>query len=168
MNRILSGGFSGRLFEKVRTQRGLAYSVFGQYGCNFFYPGIFFVGLSTRTAATAEGVTVVKSVLEGLHQQVGAVELEQAKEQFFSSLVFRYDQAGEILERRMYYAYRDMDEESFQKLIQEIREVTSRDVLRVAREYLRPDGLTVLSVGEEEKLVEQLQTLGDVAVLPQP
>lgn len=168
MNKILSGGFSGRLFEKIRTKMGLAYSVSGRYGCNFFYPGMFYVGLKTRTSATAKAIQVVEAELERLQQGVEPVELDQAKQQFFNSLVFRYDQAEEILGRRIHYAYRGMDGDSFQELIQKIRQVTTEDVVRVAREYVRPDSLTVLAVGEEKKLLQQMQKLGQVEVLPLP
>lgn len=168
MNVILSGGFSGRLFRKIRTEMGLAYSVDGHYGCDFFYPGVFYVGLKTRTESTTEAIQAVKKELDLLQQGVSQEELEQAKEQVLNSLVFRYDEAEEILERRMHYAYRGMDKDSFRKLIRNMREVTTRDVVRVARKHVRPDSLTVVVVGEEKELVEQLRSLGKVEVLPPP
>lgn len=36
MNQVLSGGFSGRLLQIIRSEMGLAYSVYGQYGMNSF------------------------------------------------------------------------------------------------------------------------------------
>ncbi|MDX1641657.1 MAG: pitrilysin family protein, partial [Balneolaceae bacterium] len=50
MNEVLSGGFSGRLFKEVRTELGLAYSVFGQYEMNTFYPGTFYAGVMTKSS----------------------------------------------------------------------------------------------------------------------
>ncbi|MEX2396244.1 MAG: pitrilysin family protein, partial [Balneolales bacterium] len=41
MNEVLSGGFSGRLFQIVRSDMGLAYSVFGSYQSNIQYRGQF-------------------------------------------------------------------------------------------------------------------------------
>src|SRR5690625_7425513 len=41
MNRILSGGFAGRLMRIIRSQMGLDYTVFGQYSSNNVYPGVF-------------------------------------------------------------------------------------------------------------------------------
>ena len=168
MEKILSGGFSGRLFETIRTEMGLAYSVFGQYGCHFFYPGMFFVGLSTRTDATADAVEAVKAEIERIQKEAGKKELKQARDQFFNSLVFRFDPVEKILERRMRYAYQGMAADTFQQLIRDIRQVAVADVVRVAREYLNPDSLTTLAVGETEKLVDQLNSLGQVEVLPQP
>lgn len=168
MNQLLSGGFSGRLFETIRTEMGLAYSVSGHFGSHYFYPGLFYVELQTRTPATAEAVSAVRQVLQQMQQGVTPEELDQAKAQFFNSLVFRYDQAEEILGRRMQYAFRGMAPDSFQTLIQEIREVDAGDVARVARRYVKPDRLTVVAVGKEKAVEDQLEKLGRVTVLPRP
>ena len=160
LNKILSGGFSGRLFEKVRTEMGLAYSVFGEYGCNYFYPGMFFVGLKTKTSATAKAIKVVEKELSRVQKGVSKQELEQAKDQFFNSLVFRYDEPSEFLARRMYYVYRKMPKDSFEDLVQQIREVTASDIEEIARKYLHPEKLKVLVVGKKQELVGQLEDLG--------
>jgi len=165
-NQVLSGGFSGRLFESIRTEKGLAYSVFGDFGCNVFYPGMFFVGLETKTDRTAEAVRAVRSELRRMQQQgVTEEELRQAKDQFLNSLVFRYESPLEVLKRRLYYAYSGMDQDSFEQLIEEIKAVGPKDVHRVAREYIRIDELKVLLVGSEDELQQQLDRLGAVREL---
>jgi predicted Zn-dependent peptidase len=168
MNKILGGGFTGRLFETIRTEMGLAYSVSGGYGAHYFYPGLFRVVLSTETANTAKAARAVKEVLKGLQAAVGPEELEQAKEQFFNSLVFRYDRPEDILSRRMVYAYRGMPPDSFRTLIRDIRQTTVGEVIRAARETLSPDSLITLAVGKQAPLVQQLEAFGEVEVLPKP
>jgi zinc protease len=163
MNKILSGGFSGRLFRTIRSKKGYAYSVFGQFGCEHYYPGMFFVGLKTKTAQTAKAIREVESVLRRLKRKgVSQRELDQAKDQFFNSLVFRFDKPEEILGRRMEYEYRHMPADSFDRLIEEIRKVTAEDVQRAAREYIDMDRIEVLVVGEGDALQPQLRKLGPV------
>ena len=61
MNEVLSsGGFSGRLMQSVRTEQGLAYSVFGSYGSSTLYKGQFYAGLFTRSEATADAIKAVR------------------------------------------------------------------------------------------------------------
>ena len=43
MNEVLSGGFSSRLFSRLRSDQGLAYYIYGAYGTNFQFPGVFFM-----------------------------------------------------------------------------------------------------------------------------
>jgi len=166
MNTILSGGFSGRLFEVVRTKEGLAYSVSGSYGCNYFYPGLFYVALQTKSERTAEAIRVVKRELEKLRSEgVTQEELNQARRQFLNSLVFRFDKPEEILERKLFYAYRGMELDSFQKLIEQLKNVAVEDVNRVARDYIKLENIETVVVGREADVLEQLQSLGDVTVV---
>ncbi|HBW58327.1 MAG TPA: peptidase M16, partial [Oscillatoriales bacterium UBA8482] len=40
MNGVLNG-FGGRLFNNLRSRQGLAYSVYGYWGADYDYPGVF-------------------------------------------------------------------------------------------------------------------------------
>ena len=163
MDKILSGGFSGRLFQTIRSEKGLAYAVFGRFGCEYYYPGMFFVGLKTKTGQTALAIREVRSVLRRLKEEgVSRKELERAKDQFFNSLVFRFDKPEEILGRRMHYEYRNMPADSFDRLIEDVREVTVQDVQRVAREYIRMERMETLVVGQGDELRPQLKKLAPV------
>lgn len=160
MNTILGGGFSGRLFENIRTRKGLAYAVFGRYDSKVFYPGMFYVGAKTKSARTLEAVKAMKEVLRRLQQEgVDQAEVDQAKEQILNSLVFRYDKPEEVLGRRIHYEYRGMDPDSFEELIRGVKETTPGDIERVAREALDLDRLQVLLVGNRDELSSQLKTI---------
>ncbi len=166
LNEVLSGGFSGRLFRNLRSNQGLAYSVFGRFGCEYYYPGMFFVGLQTKSSRTAEAIQKAKTELSQLQEQgVRQEELQLAKDRFLNSLVFRYDNPEKVLSRKMQYAYRGMDLDSFRQLAREVRQVEAEDVNRVAREYLRPQKLQVLVVGDKSQVLDQLQELGEVREL---
>lgn len=163
MNKILSGGFSGRLFENIRTRQGLAYAVFGRYGCNYFYPGMFFVGLKTKTSRTREAILEVQKQIKRLQKSgVTRQELEQAQSQFNNALVFRYKSPNKIISRRLYYEYRNMSPDSLQRLIGQIREVSASEVQDIAREYIHPQRFQILVVGKKSELYPQLQKLGAV------
>ena len=92
MNRVLSGGFSGRLMQIVRTEMGLAYSVFGQYGMNSFYPGLFYAGVMTKSSTTAEAIDAIIKQIERLQDEpITQQELQDVKDQILNSSVFEYD-----------------------------------------------------------------------------
>ncbi|MCA1788207.1 MAG: insulinase family protein, partial [Desulfobacteraceae bacterium] len=168
MNKILGGGFSGRLFQTIRSRLGLAYSVSGSYDSRYFYPGTFHIALATKTEATHTAVTAVRDEILRLQAGITEQELARAKARFVNSRVFYYDQAEKILERRMHYAYRGMAPDTLHRLIQKIQQLTVPDVVQAARQYLSPDALTVLAVGKQEQLKKQLQALGTVEILPLP
>ncbi|MFU8812782.1 MAG: M16 family metallopeptidase [Balneolaceae bacterium] len=173
MNQLLSGGFSSRLFQEVRTRQGLAYAVFGSYGSNNFYPGTFTAGVMTQSETTADAIDSIISEIGRLQDEpVSDEELAQTKDQFLNSLVFRYVSRAGILNQRLGYEYAGLDPDSFDRLVEEIREVTPDDVQEVAQRYLRPDALQILVVGNSNELGDQLAKYGDVneidITIPEP
>ena len=48
-NEAFGGGFSSRLFNDIRTKRGLAYGVSGGIGANFGHPGILQISIGTKS-----------------------------------------------------------------------------------------------------------------------
>lgn len=173
MNQVLSGGFSSRLFQVVRTEMGLAYSVFGAYGSNNFYPGQFYAGVMTQSETTAEAIDAIIEQIEKLQNEpVSEEELELNKDQFLNSLVFRYDSRSKILNERLSNEYAGLDPDAFERLVDEIRTVTAEDIQEVASEYIRPESLRILVVGNESEIGGQLEKYGEVnridITIPEP
>jgi predicted Zn-dependent peptidase len=163
MNRVLSGGFSGRLMQVVRTEMGLAYSVFGQYGMNSFYPGMFYAGVMTKSSTTAEAIDAIIKQIERLQDEpITEQELQDVKDQILNSSVFEYDSYEEVLRERMSNEYRGLPADAFEQYIEGVKATTIEDVQAVAQEYLDPDNLQILVVGNKEGIGDQLQKYGDV------
>jgi predicted Zn-dependent peptidase len=163
MNRVLSGGFSGRLMQVVRTEMGLAYSVFGQYGMNSFYPGMFYAGVMTKSSTTAEAIDAIIEQIERLQNEpITKQELQDVKDQILNSSVFEYDSYEEVLNERMSNEYRGLPADAFEQYIEGVKNTTIEDVQSVAQEYLEPGNLQILVVGNKEEIGDQLKKYGDV------
>ncbi len=163
MNRVLSGGFSGRLMQVVRTEMGLAYSVFGQYGMNSFYPGNFYAGVMTKSSTTAEAIDAIIKQIERLQKEpITNKELQDTKDQILNSSVFEYDSYEEVLRQQMSYDYRGLPSDAFEQYIEGVKSTTIEDVQNVAQKYLNPDSLQILVVGNKDEIGDQLQKYGDV------
>ena len=163
MNRVLSGGFSGRLMQVVRTEMGLAYSVFGQYGMNSFYPGMFYAGVMTKSSTTAEAIDAIIEQIERLQDEsITKKELQDVKDQILNSSVFEYDSYEEVLNERLSNEYRGLPADAFEQYIEGVKTTTIKDVQTVAQEYLDPDNLQILVVGNKEEIGDQLEKYGDV------
>lgn len=160
MNEVLSGGFSGRLFQQVRKEKGLAYSVFGNYSAGYQQPGRFFAGVFSKSPTTVEATNAVMTEVERMRQEPPTdEELSLAKDSYLNSFVFNFDTEREILSRRMTYEYHDYPADFLQQTRDEIEEVTSDDVLSVAKQYLHPDESHILVVGNREEFSDSLSTL---------
>ncbi|MGM0586868.1 MAG: M16 family metallopeptidase [Bacteroidota bacterium] len=173
MNNVLSGGFSGRLMQKVRTDMGLAYAVFGSYGSNSFYPGQFYTGVMTKSTTTAEAIDAIIAEVKLLQNEpITEKELSDTKDRILNSVVFEYDSKEKVLNEHVSNIYRGMDPNTFDQYIENVKKVTIADVQRVAKEYLQPEQMQMLVVGNKEEIGDQLNKYGQVneidITIPEP
>jgi zinc protease len=174
MNRILGGGFTGRLFKNIRSREGLAYSVYGVYSAEYDYPGVFYVGCQTKSESTVYAIrAMVEEVKKMTESEVTDEELALAKESYLNSFVFNFDSKGEIVRRLMTYDYFGYPPDFLQKTKESVEKVTKADVLRVAREHLKPEKMQILAVGRPQDFDEPLSVFGpvteiDITIPPPP
>ncbi len=83
---ILGGGMASRLFQEVREERGLCYSIYSFYW-PFIDTGIFGIQAATSEDDVAELVSVVLEELRKMTYGVSAVELARAKTQIRAGLL---------------------------------------------------------------------------------
>jgi zinc protease len=163
MSQILGIGFSSRLINSIRVEKGLAYSVGNNYGAGYDVPGIFFIACGTKSEATVTAIEAILVEVEKMRtEEVSDDELKQAIDGFMNSSVFDYDTKGEILSRALRYEYHEYPQDFVEQLMAGIREVTKADVRRVAAQYLHPDKFTLIAVGKASDFDKPLNTLGDV------
>ncbi len=163
MNRILGGGFTGRLFKNVRSREGLAYSVYGSYSANYDFPGEFYVGCQTKSESTVYAIRAMLREVEKMREsEVTDEELALAKDSFLNSFVFNFESKGQIVSRLMTLEYFGYPADFLQKTKTNVEKVTKADVLRVARKHLQPDKLQILAVGRPDDFDEPLSVLGPV------
>lgn len=163
MSQILGIGFSSRLMNAIRVEKGLAYSVGNNYGAGYDVPGVFYIVCGTKSESTVTAIEAILAEVEKMRiNEVSDEELKQAIDGFMNSSVFDYDSKGEILSRALRYEYYDYPQNFVEQLMSGIRAVTKADVKRVAGEYLHPDKFALIAVGKSSDFDKPLNTLGDV------
>ncbi|NCR53147.1 MAG: insulinase family protein [Microcystis aeruginosa L211-07] len=160
LNEILSG-FGGRLFNEVRSRQGLAYSVYGVWNSRYDYPGLFIAGGQTRTDATVPFIKAILGEIERLRNQpVTAKELADAKNAILNSFVFKFEKPAQNLSRLMTYEYYGYPQDFIFRYQQAVKGVTIADIQRVAQQYLQPNQIVTLVVGNEQEIQPPLSSLG--------
>jgi zinc protease len=160
MNDILGGGFTSRLFQKVRTELGLAYAVGGGYGFAYDHPATFHVMVITKSASTVEATKAAMAEIAGLTTRpFTQEELDRARDNILNSFLFRYDTRAKVLaekERLDFYGYPANYLETYQAAL---KNVTLADLNAVARKYIHPEKLAVLVVGNGPEIKPSLDEL---------
>lgn len=160
MNEVLTAPFTGRLFNTVRSEKGLAYSVGGRYTAGYDRPGRFFAAVFSKNASTVEATQATMAEVEGMKQTPPTQqELSLAKDSYLNSFVFNFDSEREILSRRATYEYYGYPSDFLRQTKDAIEEVTAQDVLSVSKQYLHPEEAHILIVGNGEQFSEDLSVL---------
>jgi len=161
MNDIFGGGFGSRLFQKIRTELGLAYAVWGSYGQTWDHPGMFTVVARTKSESTVDAAKQSLAEVEKLRNAPFTdEELKRAKEQILNSFLFQYDTKQKVLDFQMeleFYGYPSNYLETYKAGVEK---VTVADLERVAKQYIDPSKLAVLVVGNEKGIQPTLDKIG--------
>ncbi len=159
MDEILGGGFGSRLFQKIRTELGLAYAVGGGFELPYDHPGEFRVEVLTKTATTVEATTDALNEIADLNRKpFTEQELKRAKDDILNSFLFRYDTKDKVMaerERLEFYGYPANYLETYHAALEK---VTLDDVTAAAKKYIHPAKLAVLVVGNDPE-IKQSQSL---------
>ncbi|WP_281699281.1 M16 family metallopeptidase [Cetobacterium somerae] len=133
ISNVLGGNMSSRLFQKIREERGLAYSVYS-YTSNFDEGGLFTVYAGTTHEDYKEVISLIEEELKELKENgITEKELQRAKNQFLSMVTFGLESSKGKMTRMagsyLVYGYvRDIE-----TVIKEIEDVNLNDIKRVAK-----------------------------------
>ncbi len=168
MDDILGGNsFQSRLMQDIRTDRGLAYSVWSYFGAGVFDYGAFTIGSETKASSTAK---VIQLMLEHINkirnEPVSGEELGNAKKFIENSFVFKFSTSAKIANRMAFFQFYGIPMSYLDTYLENMRKVTVEDIQRVAQQYLKPDGIIITVVGDQKKFDKPLTVFGEVREIP--
>jgi len=161
MNHILGGsGLNSRLMREIRSDRGLAYTVGSSLGAGVRDLGTFRVAGGTKPQTATEMISLMIKNLRDIQKDVKPEEVEAAKEAIINSFLFTYTSKSAIVAQQIFLEFHDLPRDYMRTYPGKIARVTREDVLRVAKQYLHPDHLIILVVGDEKKFDRSLSQFG--------
>jgi zinc protease len=160
-DQAFGGAAASRLFKRVRSDQGLAYSVGSFWGESYDYPGIFQMRGSTKSGTTMKMIRSIEHEFENfIKNGITDEELKYAKDSYLNSFVFRYDTKGKIISELMTLEYFGYPKDFIQKEQQEVQKATNASVDEAVQKRWKPDALTLLVVGKDSDFDEPLSSLG--------
>jgi predicted Zn-dependent peptidase len=159
VNDLLGGGVTSRLYQKIREDKGLVYSVYS-YLQSFVDSGLFLTYAGTAEKSTAQVLRLIKGEMKKfVDQGIKANELATFKTQVKGQILL----GAEDMENRMnslginemvFGQYRPIDE-----VIHEIDEVSVRSTADYVHKYFNMKEISLMVMGDLEpatalKLIE--------------
>ena len=144
---VVGGGTSSRLWQRVREERGLAYSV-GAGGSTFSDVGVFNIYAGTSPEHLDEVLNLsLEEVRRVISEIVSQEELELAKDQAISSILLGLESSSgrvsSLARQEIIHGRRISPEE----IIKHIEAVNAEDLQRVARQFFTNDSLALGALG---------------------
>jgi zinc protease len=160
MNEILGGSFASRLFQKIRTEKGLAYAVGGGYGFAWDHPGEFRVMVLTQSATTIDAARLALDEIAGLTTRpFTEEELTRGKDNILNSFLFRYDTREKVLVEQVRLEFYGYPADYLETYRASLEKVTVADLNAAAKKYIHPGKLAILVVGNGPEIKPGLEEL---------
>jgi len=160
LNNILGGGMSSRLFQSVREEKGLCYSIYS-FACQHIDTGILGIYTALGKETELQALQLIRQEIEKLLQDgVTADELDRAREQlkagFLMNLESTNTRMGRLARGELFYG----GVMPLEELIQRYDAVTAEEVLSLARSIMGDSRmLSFTAVGKVESAARYRQTL---------
>jgi predicted Zn-dependent peptidase len=163
-NDILGGSsFRSRLFNDVRTKRGLAYSVGSRLNTGVHDQGVWLMRAETKLPSTQEVIARFVANIERMRTElVTDSELAEAKEAYVNSFVFSFASSSAIVGRLIELEYDGLPKDFLQQLRARVIALTKDEILAAAKKHFHPERLTIVAVGAGEALPKLLSGFGEV------
>jgi zinc protease len=154
MNEILGGsGFGSRITRTVRSNEGLAYSAGSGISFGVYYPGRFRAGFQSKSRSVAYATELVLGEIRKMRDTlVTPQELDVVKSNLIATFPSSFGSAGQSMSVFASDEFTRRDPTYWTTYRDRIRAVGAADVQRVAREYLVPEKLILVVVGDQKEI----------------
>ncbi len=171
----LGGGFSSRLVNHIRTQRGLAYAVGADAGIRYRRPGVFRAYALTRNDSAMTALELLREeVALSVREPFTDSEFAVARDAVQNNLVFEFEKPSAVLFRAAFYQVLGYPADFLARYQQGLGAVTSQSMSAAVRRKVHPEALSAVVVGKEGDFERPLAAAGlpvervDISIPPPP
>lgn len=166
--KVLGGEGANRLHRVLRSERGLTYGASAEAGPRK-QAGDYVAETDTRTDATGETLRLMMDEFSRLQRQrVSDRELADAQAYLAGSFPLTIETPNQIATQIINNVMYELPVEEITTYRERVLAITPDDIQRAAREYIKPDRLSIVLVGNAKAFVPQLQAVGftDFDIIP--
>jgi zinc protease len=158
--KILGGEGGNRLHRVLRSDRGLTYGAAATMAA-LKEGGHIVADTDTRSESTAEVLRLMVDEISRLQRQrVQSRELEDAQAYLTGSFPLTIETPGAIALQVLNAVFYGLDLTELQTYRERVNAITPDDIQRVARQYLHPDRLSIVLVGDASVFAKHLAGVG--------
>ncbi|HOJ33283.1 MAG TPA: pitrilysin family protein [Candidatus Hydrogenedentes bacterium] len=162
-SQIFGSDFNSRLNRVIRIEKGLTYSVWGMFVPQRF-SGEFLCSTFTKTESTAETVRALLEVIKGTKDAPPSEdELAGAKSYLVGGFAKQLETPQDFLEYQWMIEYNELPKDYLKRAIHAYKMATIEDMTRVASTLIDPEKLSIVVVGDAERIRKDLESIAPVS-----
>lgn len=158
MNTVLGGSFTSRLMQNLRETHGYTYGARSSFDMRRA-AGPFTASAEVVAAKTDSGLIEFMKELNAIRDTVPAVELLKTKRYLQLGLPADFETTQQIAAALVPVALYNLPLDYYNTYVQNIEAITQADVRRVAREYINPESLAIVIVGDRKGIESGLKAV---------
>jgi zinc protease len=155
-NALLGGSFASRITSNIREQKGYTYSPRSEISQR--YHDAYWAEIAdVTTAATGPSLKEIFGEIERLQKEPPSAAELQGIQSFISGLfVIQNSTRGALIGQLRYVDLQGLGEGYIKTYVQKVNAVTPEDVQKMTAQYIKPELMTIVVVGDKSKIIEQL------------
>ena len=161
-NSLLGGSFASRITSNIREDKGYTYSPSSSLYSNY-KSGIWYESADVTTEFTGASLDEIKKEIVRLQNEApGKDELKGIQNYESGIYVLQNSTPGGIISQLNFLDIHDLPESFLVDKVKNINAVTPEQVQEMMKKYIQPEKMTLIVVGDKEKINDQIQETMDL------
>ena len=155
MNSILGGQFTSRINLNLREDKGYTYGAHSSFS---YYKefGKFFVSTSVKAEHTGDSIKEILDEIEKIKLEVTSNEVEFSKSFLIKRFPAQFETYSQLVHNLALLSIHSLPLNYFNNYVKNMNSLSADDVLSAARKYLHPEKMTIVLVGDKDKISKQI------------
>ena len=155
-NALLGGSFGSRITSNIREQKGYTYSPSSQISRRY-HDAYWAEAADVTTQFTGASLKEIFAEIDRLSKEPPPDAELKGIESYMSGLfVIQNSSRSALITQLRYVDFQGLGEDYLKTYVQKVNSVTPAEVQKMTAEYIKPDQMTIVVVGDKSKVTEQV------------
>ena len=167
LNTILGGSFTSRLNQNLREEHGYSYGASSAFDMRLS-AGPFLAAAGVQTDKTGPAVQEFFNELNGILRPIPADELQKAKNYVALGFPGEFETTGDLARKLEDLVVYNLPANTYSNFVDQVNKVTAADLQKLAAQYIQPDKMAVVIVGDRKAIEGDILklNLGPINIIP--
>jgi predicted Zn-dependent peptidase len=164
-DQVLGAGSSSRLMQNLRQEQGFTYAIYSYFTSPRDQGGLY-IQTSVRNEVVEAALAAIIDELQRLRTEpVPTTELQGVKDYLIGNFALQTETAEAVALRLLGLKLDGLPLRDLEEYPQNIAEVTQTEVRQAAQQYIHPDEIAIVVVGDASQIQSELEAVAPVTLI---